>query len=259
MLNEDYFGRMAEQYDSLYKGTVAEAENRSVLGVIAQVNDLGRSVLDLGCGTGLMFERQREYTDHLNDYVGIDLSSQMIDQFQAKLSKKYNLAKPLITKNPTRLIVGDTNTFEDYLEKDRQFDLCLSTFGSFSYVDDLTKGFRTTFDRLEPRGGAAVLMFYGPRAYGAKMPSSQRVWGKYSFRNSDELSHSAYFYNEESLRNYLAEAGIQDYNIYGLNHHPDLDFMGLSVSEISSILDKDMGTRAVDEAHSIIVTFRRNE
>jgi len=94
-----------------------------------------KTLLDAGCGTGLLFE----YISRLNDnslgrtlrYVGIDISGKMLNHFSNKTKKIRN-------KINTNLILGDIENLP--LRKDK-FNLIFS-ITSLQNLHDLKKGLK---------------------------------------------------------------------------------------------------------------------
>lgn len=94
----------------------------------------GRSVLDIGCGEGYCARELKRRG--AGDYVGVDLSSQMIAAANAQEQEQ-----PL----GIQYHVGNV---AEYVT-DRQFDLCVAVF-LFNYLstDDMQRVFSTVYDSL---------------------------------------------------------------------------------------------------------------
>jgi SAM-dependent methyltransferase len=123
---------IAEHYDILHSDNSSHIENMRTIDLLKYVNG---SVLDIGCGTGLLL-------DYLNicDYVGIDPSKEML-----RCMKK---------KHQSALVFNEK--FEDFYF-DKKFDLIVSLFGSISYVDP--SFLRKIYSHLNING-RYFLMFY---------------------------------------------------------------------------------------------------
>ncbi|MBI5452701.1 methyltransferase domain-containing protein [Candidatus Gottesmanbacteria bacterium] len=96
---------LADRYDYIYQSPVNHGENRVVFDLVEK--HMGKSILDIGCGTSLFLE-------YLNPskYLGIDVSEKMI----ALARKRY----------PERhFIVGDMHNLP---LKDETFDTVVSLF-----------------------------------------------------------------------------------------------------------------------------------
>lgn len=97
-----------------------------------------RSVLDLGCGEGYCARELKRRG--AGDYLGIDLSSQMIEAAQAQEAKdNYGIE------------YRSCNVAEFIPEK--QFDLCIAVF-LFNYlrIAEMQQVFSMAYDALEPEG-----------------------------------------------------------------------------------------------------------
>ena len=127
---------IAPVYDSLFTDDASQEENREVMSWLGDVSDL--SILDVGCGTGLMLDYL-----HPHDYTGIDPSRAMLSH--------------LVTRHPDRAADVICTPLASY--SGGRFDLVAALFGTASYLS------REELERvptlLEP-GGRYLLMFYGP-------------------------------------------------------------------------------------------------
>lgn len=98
----------------------------------------GRSVLDIGCGEGYCARELKRRG--AGDYLGVDLSEQMIKAAQAQEAiDQYGIeyrADNIMEFNP-----------------DRQFDLCIAVF-LFNYlkVQEMQRVFSMVYDALHPQG-----------------------------------------------------------------------------------------------------------
>ncbi|MBC7552587.1 MAG: class I SAM-dependent methyltransferase [Taibaiella sp.] len=91
------------------------------------------SVLDLGCGEGILQEKMAH--THYKSYLGIDFSSVAIDN-----AKK-------LEDNRTRFLVGDLN----HLVVDGKFDVIIYN-ESLNYLSDPVKAVEALFPHLNPGG-----------------------------------------------------------------------------------------------------------
>jgi len=98
----------------------------------------GRSVLDIGCGEGYCARELKRRG--AGDYLGIDLSAQMIEAAQAQDAQdKYGIEYQAC----------DVVEFQP----ERQFDLCVAVF-LFNYLrtEDMQRVFSMVHDALTPQG-----------------------------------------------------------------------------------------------------------
>ena len=147
------FQQYASYYDLLYGDKDYDGEAAFVADIInSQIPD-AKSILDLGCGTGLhaLGFARRGYS-----VVGIDLSHDMISHARRRLS---------ITTLPTGILVsfdqGDIRTTR-LMET---FDVVISLFHVMSYQtteDDLITSMTTAAEHLKPGGIFIFDYWYGP-------------------------------------------------------------------------------------------------
>ena len=145
--NYDPYAATAAFYDDLMHpdkktGEAAQAAYREM--------DLGRDVLDIGCGTGHLVDfRYKSLTP--NQYAGIDISGAMIQVFG---DKHWAYRDSLVR-----------TSFEDYYPGlGRKFDLIVALGGSASYLGE-PEHVKAKIDWLLRPGGRAQLTYYqGPAA-----------------------------------------------------------------------------------------------
>jgi predicted TPR repeat methyltransferase len=90
---EKTYNELAEKYDTMYKDPVCLAEDKALFDYLTRQVPLFKSVLDLGCGTGLLLENLMIAA---NNYVGLDPSDKSIDIARKKFplyAKKFNVSK----------------------------------------------------------------------------------------------------------------------------------------------------------------------
>jgi SAM-dependent methyltransferase len=81
--NKRFWDEQAARYDSLYTSPWWQLEDNRIrdwLPSLPLVEDRAVEVLDLGCGTGFLL-RQLEACGIKSDYVGVDISPQMLEHF----------------------------------------------------------------------------------------------------------------------------------------------------------------------------------
>ena len=98
----------------------------------------GKSVLDIGCGEGYCARELKRRG--AGDYLGVDLSAQMIEAAQAQERKD-------------RFGINYLTTDVTQFRPDRQFDLCIAVF-LFNYlrVEAMQRVFAMVYEALNPRG-----------------------------------------------------------------------------------------------------------
>ncbi len=136
----------------------------------------GRSVLDIGCGEGYCARELKRRG--AGDYLGIDLSSEMIEA--AKAQEKIDQYE---------IEYRVTNVVE--YTPDRQFDVCIAVF-LFNYlrVEEMQKVFSIVNETLPPKG---EFIFSVPHPF-------------FPFSRSE---HAAPFYFASTGKNYFADVNQQ--------------------------------------------------
>lgn len=128
------YDEIAATYDAMWDTPDAHAENREV---IERLNYTGGSILDIGCGTGLLLDYIRP-----ERYVGIDPSRGML----ARLREKHPDAEVVAT------------AFESFFTREK-FDLVVGLFASPSYIEPSAL---IRLPSLLKPGGRFFMMFYQP-------------------------------------------------------------------------------------------------
>jgi len=131
---ENRYDLFAEKYDDLFDSE----ENAELLKLLNLKED--ESVLDIGCGTGLILDLL-----NIKDYVGVDASNKM-----TKIAQKKHPAKEIINV-----------PFSDFY-KNRKFDCVIALFGAGSYLTDEEES--KINDYVKP-GGRTFIMYYKPEYY----------------------------------------------------------------------------------------------
>lgn len=150
------FNDYSKYYDLLYGDKDYSKEVDYIHSIIQKRNPLAKSILDLGCGTGI----------HANmlaslgySVTGVDFSEQMIDLANIKKDNEYKL-----NENNLTFKKGDIRELENII--DSQFDVVISLFHVFSYLSenhDVICGLQNIIKTTKTNGGIAIFDFwYGP-------------------------------------------------------------------------------------------------
>jgi len=114
------FSNYAKYYDLLNQGKDYQKEVEYIHSIIQEYKSNAKSILDLGCGTGLHAISFAKYGYNIH---GVDQSEKMIALANERL---YN--KPELKKNP-QFAVGDIRN----IDIDKSFDVIVSLFHVMSY------------------------------------------------------------------------------------------------------------------------------
>lgn len=258
-----YYDKLAADYDGLYQDPVSMAENSIVADMTRELvaDKEIRRVLDIGCGTGLIYELAPFDLGKLASYTGIDISQGMLDKFREKVD-------PAVAHR-VNLIRADVNTLAlDVIHGSGETtDLAVSSFGSFSYVEDPEQMIRSLIKNLTPNNGHLLAMVYSQ--YSArnlmlrektKNPEYTAARRSYAFRNDtvDESScPPANFYTEKRLRDIAESAGLRNVQVRGLNSFFGLNEAnnGIPMATAKKELVAEMyQSPYADLGHSLIVT-----
>lgn len=110
-------------------------------------------ILELACGSGRIgLELLRGPGNHMLE--GLDLSTEMLDAYQRKLTKE-----PAATQQRVTLHRGDMSNY--HLPNKGDFDLIILPFNSISHLYEIEQqldAFHTTFEHLKPGGRFVVDM-----------------------------------------------------------------------------------------------------
>lgn len=147
------FAHYARYYDLLYKDKDYAGEARFVSGLIKEHAPYARTILELGCGTGIHAKLLAEAG---YDIHGIDRSSEMLERARCRLTE----VSPAVT-GKWLFSHGDIQT----VRLEDTFDVIISLFHVISYQvtnEDLLATMETTRAHLKPGGIFIFDCWYGP-------------------------------------------------------------------------------------------------
>lgn len=193
------FSRYAEYYDLIYADKDYSTEADFVLGKLGATENSGKTILELGCGTG---RHAVEFLRRALLVSGIDLSPDMVDLARSRLAKEgAKVASELIS-------VGDIRD----VRIQKQFDYVVSLFHVFCYQSsdaDLKAAFETAAIHLAQGGKLFIDFWYGPAVL-ADPPHRRKV----TFRGAD------FSVDRSADPEMLATGNLVDVN-YALRFKPD--------------------------------------
>ncbi len=147
------FNKYSEYYDLIYEDKNYQNEVKYIHELIQKLNPGAKTILDIGCGTGV----------HANmlasmgyEILGIDYSDKMIEIANFKKNNIYILNSELLNFK-----TGDIRS----LDLGRKFDVVISLFHVISYLntnEDVFKGLDTIYNHLNPGGVAIFDFWHGP-------------------------------------------------------------------------------------------------
>lgn len=139
------FNEYSKYYNLLYKDKEYVSEANYINTIIQKYNNNAKTLLDIGCGTGL---HANELSNKGYTVTGMDISEQMLLE-----AKK--------TFNNVDFVNGDIRDFKF----DKNFSIITSLFHVMSYQSsnqDLDNAFRSVSDHLELGGYFIFDCWYGP-------------------------------------------------------------------------------------------------
>jgi SAM-dependent methyltransferase len=151
---KEVFKDYSEYYDLIYTGKKYDKEVDYIDEIIQKNNPGAKTILDLGCGTGI----------HANllaskgyNIIGVDFSKEMVNIANKKKQTAYK-------RNSDKLIFLQHDIRS--LDLGTKFDVVVSLFHVFSYLttnEDFQLGINTINKHLNECGGIAIFDFwYGP-------------------------------------------------------------------------------------------------
>lgn len=147
------FGGYAHYYDLLYRSKDYTGEAQFVHHLLQQYAPNARSILDLGCGTGIHATLLAKAGYQV---YGIDLSAEMLHQASDRLSHL-----PAEIASRLAFSQGDVR----HVRINQQFDAVISLFHVISYQttnEDIQAAFATVKAHLKPGGIFVFDCWYGP-------------------------------------------------------------------------------------------------
>ncbi len=151
------YDTFAAVYDSFMEDVPADAWAQFLVEKLREHGIMDGLVLDLGCGTGKMTRRLRDYG---YDMIGIDLSAQMLDQ---ALSKEEKPGEEAGEKAPILYLNQDMRSFELYGTVRAVVSVC-DCLNYMLCEEDLLTVFRLVNNYLDP-GGLFLFDLYSPDFY----------------------------------------------------------------------------------------------
>lgn len=144
--NKSFWDEQAADYDALYSTPWWRLEDNRIQACLPHLSwPKGRTaaVLDIGCGTGFLF-RQLEACNIRCDYVGVDISPQMIEHFHPA------------DRACVKLVEKDITDYQ--WERDEPPDLIASIYCPLSFSAERWTTIRRLANTQKP-GGTLFLMF----------------------------------------------------------------------------------------------------
>lgn len=174
-MNYSQYDDIASKYDTLFRDETSLVENHEVGEMLPP---LSGSILDIGCGTGLLTEIAKIDPQ---DYLGVDPSKGMLEQFKKKHPEFENrlVCEPFDGKNLDC----------------RNFGSIVALFGSPSYLP------RLAVLAISKSKARKFLMFYKEQYHPVTYEKC-------------EVEFKHYFYSKKSLSSLFGEENVSEYHNY---------------------------------------------
>jgi ubiquinone/menaquinone biosynthesis C-methylase UbiE len=230
---EEYWNSVSSDYDRLYQNRWSELENAEVL---AQLKSLPLQkkqirVLDIGCGTGLGLEICNNFLEEPIEYVGIDISPEMIRLCEKKFPQH-------------TFIVQDMKDLENFPTD--HFDLLICLFTSFSFTEEPQKTL-TEISRVIAPAGQVFLSVLSKYSLRRLVRFKFRKVEPYSTRYSSDLGTiPANTYTSREMFRLANQSGLSVRKIDGLGL-----FSGVLEFPALWPIDKLLSTTVPDLCHII--------
>lgn len=212
-------------------------------------------ILGLGCGSGLDYELLTQQSTMDFEYIGIDISSEMISQANAKYVSQ---------KNAQFLVMHMENL--SYFPANN-FDAVISCFGSFSHAVNVQKAL-SEIERILKPGGKIFLMVYSrfslKNIFKALITFSinplQEIHDYEIRKTSSSIFCDARFYTQKSIEKTFTH--FEQLNVKGLNAVLELPLLRSSylpaekAKQAKKLLlaESEFLTRFPNLCHSLIIT-----
>lgn len=212
-------------------------------------------ILGLGCGSGLDFELLTQQSRMDFQYTGVDISSEMISQANAKHGSQKN----------AQFLVMDMENLSYFSANN--FDAVISCFGSFSHAVNVQKAV-SEIERILKPGGKIFLMVYSrlslKNIFKALTTFSinplQEVHAYEIRKTSGSIFCDARFYTQESIKKTFTH--FEKLNVQGLNAMLELPLLRApylpaeKAKQAKKLLlaESKFLTRFPNLCHSLIIT-----
>ena len=186
---EYFYNEKAQVYDDTYDAAYYKAEDEDLFRRI-QAMRIGSTVLDIGCGTGILLDY---ISVDPKDYVGIDPTHNMLTQFADKHPGYTTVETPL-----------------EHFETAEVFDTVVALYGSPSYIDPAQ--YEKISDRVRS-GGALCLLFYKPGYFPRNYTEAElaTMEGRIDYNKIVALGSHAYIFNNYVMITNAEQPDLEPY------------------------------------------------
>ncbi len=240
---------MYSDFSEVYNKLVFDIDYDFYLKTIKkQLNDLNidpKNILEIGIGTGNLTKRM---DFEANSYIGVDLSSEMLEIASNNLNNMENL----------QLINADISKFK----MENRFDLAISTLDTINYIldsNDLYASFENIFNSLK-HGSAFIFdinsenklrKILGNNDYIYEHDNIFYTWQSFLDEENDIVDFVLNFFIEEnSIYRRITEE--QSEKIYSLDYI--LKILQEIGFNIYNYMDFDTGNKIDDSTQRILIT-----
>lgn len=199
---QEYWNKIAPNYDSLYESKWSIAENQQLAEQLQQLQNFNNTcnVLDLGCGTGLGFEICSRIAPKGFRYSGLDIASEMVAVGREKWSN-------------ASFFIGDMSNLSMFMPE--SFDIVISLFTAFSYSDKPIQVLKE-IHRVVRQGGEVFVSYlsrYSLRRL-CRLKFSNIEY--YNTRYNDNIEKApAFVYTQRELQSMIERAGFITKTTFG--------------------------------------------
>ena len=231
---QEHYDSVAPVYDMRYDSDMGRAYHRHISSALLEDLPPGRSLLDLGCGTGLFMRR---YGETGGDAVGLDISRGMIENARGRC-------------NGYEFCMG---TAEVLPFRDHTFD-AISCLLAFSYLSHPTRMLAEASRILKPGGRIAVCTL-SRTMLTSLVPAIYRLGELIDVRHIGVGDFGERYYTEDEMVILFSEAGFLDISVKRVSFaHISLK---KPIFEIARKMEPFVEQRMPSLAYNILATGRK--
>ncbi|MDD1655962.1 MAG: methyltransferase domain-containing protein [Methanomicrobiales archaeon] len=231
---QEHYDSVAPVYDMRYDSDMGRAYHQHISCALLESLPPGRSLLDLGCGTGLFMRR---YGETGGDAIGLDISRGMIENARGRC-------------NDFEFCMG---TAEELPFRDHSFD-AISCLLAFSYLRHPSRMLAEASRILRPGGRIAVCTL-SRNMLTSLVPAIYRLGELIDIRHVGVGDFGERYYTENEMVILFTEAGFIDISVKRVSFaHISLK---KPIFEIARKMEPFVEQRMPSLAYNILVTGKK--